>query len=41
MGMTGNRLAAVWAGVVVLVGAQLWEVIRIRRLRARPAVDTR
>jgi hypothetical protein len=29
-GFTGGRLALVWVGVAALVGAQVWDLVRVR-----------
>ena len=37
-GLGGGRLAIAWTGLVILVAAQLWDVVRVRRpARARRA----
>jgi hypothetical protein len=30
-GFSGGRLAAVWVGLVLLVGSQVWDLIGVRR----------
>ena len=36
-GLTGGRLALAWIGLTVLIGAQAWDLIRIRRAREQAA----
>lgn len=37
-GFTGGRLALVWIGLAALVGAQVWDLVRVRRGR-RAAIE--
>ena len=36
-GLGNGRLTVVWTGAVMLIGAQLWDVLRVRRLRSAPS----
>ena len=36
-GLGNFRLALVWTGAVLLIGAQLWDVLRVRRSRSAPS----
>ena len=37
-GLGNNRLALVWAGAALLIGVQVWDLLRTRRVRCSPSV---
>ena len=36
-GLGNGRLTIVWTGAVLLIGAQMWDVLRVRRSRSAPS----
>ena len=36
-GLGSGRLTVVWTGAVFLIGAQMWDLLRVRRLRSAPS----
>jgi len=36
-GLSGGRLVLIWIGLALLVGAQAWDLVGIRRCRAEIA----